>query len=350
MQNSPEIEKTILKITDGNKNSKIYECNIKESLEQYTNKFAKDINVNYSSPMVLYRGESLFGDKLKKPLCEIIKPGDKITTMILFQYTESDINAQDEINIILSIESVKILQLKGKREDIIKDIIRKSSIIKLDLKWCIFKYKENEIDINKKFDDIANDEDKKKLEIIITINYTIPLIVNYVNENKKSTIIQCLLSDRVDIFFEINHQDKNDFDLLFEYKKVEYYKIFYELISEDKIQNYFTNKNNTKDLLTPNYMMEQSSTNINNVNETNIDMPISISSSNESDNKKLEIEIRIIKKSIKKSCGGGSGRCCINLCYILKIIIFVLIGFIIYDFYIVWDSGGGLVTHLIKIK
>lgn len=334
MQNSPEIEKTILKITDGNQISKIYECNIKESLEQYTNKFAKDINVNYSSPMVLSRGESLFGDKLKKPLCEIIKPGDKITTIILFQYTESDINAQDEINIILSIESVKILQLKGKREDIIKDIIRKSSIIKIDLKWCIFKYKENEIDINKKFDDIANDEDKKKLEIIITMNYTIPLIVNFVDENKKSTIIQCNLSDRVDIYFETNHQDKNDFDLLFECKKLEYYKIFYELISEDKIQNYFTNenKNNTKDLFTPNAMMEKSSININNVNETNIDVPISISSSNESDNKKLEIEIRIIKKRIKKSCGEGFRRCCINSCCILILIIVVFICFILYFF------------------
>ena len=327
MQNSPEIEKTILKITDGNQISKIYKCNIKESLEQYINKFAKDINVNYSSPMVLYRGESLFGDKLKKPLCEIIKPGDKITTMILFQYTESDINPQDEINIILSIESVKKFQLKGKREDIIKDIISKSSIIKIDLKWCIFKYKENEIDINKKFDDIANDEDKKKLEIIITMNYTIPLIVNFVDENKKSTIIQCLLSDRVDIYFETNHQDKNDFDLLFEYKKLEYYKIFYELISEDKIQNYFTNKNknNTKDLFTPNDMMEISSTNINNVNETNIDVPISISSSNESDNKKLEIEIRIIKKS----CGERFGRCCKKSCKILILSILGLIGLII---------------------
>ena len=113
---------------------------------------------------------------------------------------------------------------------------------------------------------------------------------------------------------------------------MEYYKIFYELISEDKIQNYFTNKYNIKDLFTPNDMMERSSTNINNVNETNIDMPISISSSNESDNKKLEIEIRIIKKSIKKSCGGGSGRCCINSCYILKLSILVLIAFILCAF------------------
>lgn len=339
MQNSPEIEKTILKITDGNQISKIYECNIKESLEQYINEFSKDINVNYSSPMVLYRGESLFGDKLKKPLCEIIKPGDKITTMILFQYTESDINAQDEINIILSIESVKILQLKGKREDIIKDIIRKSSIIKIDLKWCIFKYKENEIDINKKFDDIANDEDKKKLEIIITINYTIPLIVNYVNENKKSTIIQCNLSDRVDIYFETNHQDKNDFDLFFEYKKLEYYQIFFELISEDKIQNYFTNKYNIKDLFTPNDMMERSSTNINNANETTIDMPISVSPSNESDNKKLEIEIRIIKKK----CCEGFKRCCTNSC---KNIILFILGFICFIIIIVLFDMGYRIIYI----
>ena len=76
--------------------------------------------------------------------------------------------------------------MEGIKGETIRDIISKSSIIKIDLKWLIFKYKENEFDLDKYFDDIADDEDKTKLEIIITVNYLIPLVVNFVNKSKKN--------------------------------------------------------------------------------------------------------------------------------------------------------------------
>ncbi len=51
-------------------------------------------------------------------------------------------------------------QLKVKKREIIKDIIENSSFIKLDLKWYIFRHVENEIDLNQKFYNIANDYEK----------------------------------------------------------------------------------------------------------------------------------------------------------------------------------------------
>ena len=152
------------------------------TLETCINKFSQDIQITYSSPFVLYYGESIYGIKLKTPLSEVIKPQDKEEKkmiLLLYDNTEIDINNKNTINIVLLIESVKKYELKGIKEKTLKNIISDSSVIKLDLKWCIFKYKENKIDINKKFDDLANDEDKKKLKIILTVNYTIPLIVNY---------------------------------------------------------------------------------------------------------------------------------------------------------------------------
>ena len=50
--------------------------------------------------------------------------------------------------------------------------------------------------MNQKFDDIANEEDKKIYECLI-VNYTIPLIVYFIGEKNEKYSIQCLLQDKV---------------------------------------------------------------------------------------------------------------------------------------------------------
>ena len=164
-----------------------HKCDVKELLENKLKHFAKSNHLNVSTLYILYDGISLFGNQLKKHISEIIKKQDKedkIMTLLLYQNTEYDITEEDEITIVLSIESVEAVTLNGKKGDLIRDIIKNSSSIKFDLKWCIFKYKAKEIDLNQKLDDIANDNDKKKLKIEITLNYTIPLFVNLVNKKK----------------------------------------------------------------------------------------------------------------------------------------------------------------------
>ena len=147
--------------------------------------------------------------------------------------------------ISLTIEPAKNPILKGIKGQTIKEIIQENNIIKIDLKWCIFKYKENEIDINKKFDDIANNEDKQTSTIIITLNFTIPLIVKYIRKNKSKCLsTQCKLNDWVDIYFTRTNRDKYDYDLFYKGKNIENYKVFFELISEEIIQEKTSNADN----------------------------------------------------------------------------------------------------------
>ena len=136
-------------------------CDQIEILENILIAFANDNKLNYNSIYFLYSGSSLLPYQLKKPINEIIKPVDlNEKRMLLLAYQlEFDIIQEDEIIIILSIESTKIEKLTGKKGDKIKDIIRNS--IKLDLNYCTFKYKNNEIDLEKKFDDIADNDDKQ---------------------------------------------------------------------------------------------------------------------------------------------------------------------------------------------
>ena len=137
------------------------ECNLSDVLEIHLIEFAKLKNLNYSSIYFLYSGNSLIPSELKRPISEIITSQDKNEKrMLLLSYKlEIDVK-EDEVIIVLSIESVKIKKSSGGRGEKIKDIIK--NIIELDLKWCTFKYRNNEIDIEQKFDDIANEEDKRQ--------------------------------------------------------------------------------------------------------------------------------------------------------------------------------------------
>ena len=245
VQNIQNIEKITLKIIYEQTSTK-FECNINEILENVLIKFANENNLVYKSIYFLYSGSSLLPAQIKKPISEIITPRDKTEKImqLLAYKLELDIIQEDEIIIILSIESVKIVKLTGKKGEKIKDIIKDS--IKLDLNWCTFKYKNNEIDLEQKFDDIANDEDKKLKLLVLIVNYTIPLIVNFIYGKKKHSI-HCLLGDKINDmikkYFEEKHLDSDDYNLFYENKEIECYKKFYEIISEDKIQNSFQDDN-----------------------------------------------------------------------------------------------------------
>ena len=162
-----------LKFTNENQIALLFEkCDIKKLLENYLFKYSEYIKVKSSSLYVLYGGKQLLGEELKKPISGLITfedEKDKLMTLLVYQNTELNITDKDEIIIILLIESVKIVKLNGKKGEIIKNIIKRNfSLIKFDLKWCSFKYKEKEIDLNQTFGDIANDDDKRKLKIEIT--------------------------------------------------------------------------------------------------------------------------------------------------------------------------------------
>lgn len=350
--NNQKKEEITLKIMY-EQNSLEFKCKITEILENYLIAFANYYKLKNESLFFLYSGSSLLPTQLKCPVLQIIKSEDRTEKrMLLLAYQLGyDIIQEDEINVILSIESVKIIKLTGKKGEKIKEIIKNS--IKLDLNWYTFKYRNNEIDIEQKFDNIADEEDKKQLKIEITVNYTIPLIVNFI-KGKKIYTIQCLLGDRVNYiivkYFNENRLNSEDYYLFYENKIFEnYYDTkFYEIISEDKILNSFQNENinnNTIITLPSNENLNETNFKFNS-NKKIMAIPI-----NEINKRRIEIEIKIMLKSCwlryKRKisrCGGSDfknflGCCC--LCF-LKAFCYTL-GFVIGLFIVFCFFGGWIV-------
>ena len=236
MQNEQSKEKITLILNNNQNKIKFSIDDAKKAiLKTYLIEFAKLIKENYSSLFILYSGDILFGDQLKKPISEIIKPQEKKNKKVILTVFKNEfiITEGEEIVIVLYIEGVKTEQLKGKKGDIIKDIIENSSLIKLELKWYTFKHGENEIDLNQKFDNIADDYEKKESKLPITVNCKIPLIVNLVNKNNKKYTIQCLIKDnfwgKISLYFKKNKLDIDDYYLIYEKKNWKIIMIKYSM-------------------------------------------------------------------------------------------------------------------------
>ena len=200
MENNQKQELIEVRITNKDKDTRNFKHDINELLEKILIEFAKETHVDYSTLDVLYGRKSLHGEDLKKPLSDIIEPQDrkdKIMKLLVYKSAESNITVKDQIIIVLSIESVKKIEINGKKGEKIKDIIRNSSLLKLDFKWYSFKYRKEEIDLNKKFNDIANNEEKKDLKIELTVNHKIPLKITFVKGKKEIYSTKGLLRDSV---------------------------------------------------------------------------------------------------------------------------------------------------------
>ena len=351
-------EEPITIIMNYEQNIQNYKCYLNDSLEIYVLQFAKLYNINYSYIYALYNSNSLYGLNFKQHISEIITEPDKKEkrmSLLIYIFTEMNKTDLDEIRIILAIESIEIIKYKGERRESILDIIKykQNPKFKLDINNFIFKYKDIEIDSNQKFDDIASKEDKKNLHITIIANYKIPLIVEFVNK-KNRQYYKCFLKDKISDYVNgylyYNKIDINDCDLYYENKKFEnyQYKIFYEILSKDKIQKAISGENIINHI--KNF---ESSDNLNKTNtpivndkEKRVDTIIPVLQTQE---KKIKIRIKVVLKccivrccrSICQSCKKCkreiscccNKQCCSNCCKSCKAkvctIISILIGLVI---------------------
>ena len=131
MQNYPQNNEEITLIIIYNQIPTNFTYKLTESLEKYITEFLQLNKLNSSSIYFLYNGTSLLQEQLKKPISEIISEinkKDKIMQLLAY-YSEFDINEENEIIIILSIESFKIEQATGNKEEPIKNIIKNFIII-----------------------------------------------------------------------------------------------------------------------------------------------------------------------------------------------------------------------------
>lgn len=161
MQNNVQNDEEITLKINYYQNQRIFKCKLTDILMNYIIEFARLSNLNYLSLYFLYNGSNLLPDQLKKPISEIITRIDKnykIMTLLSYELENDEINRDEIIIILLSIESENLVKLTGKRGEKIKDIIKNSikPSFTFDFNWLSFKYNGNEIDIEQNFDNICN--------------------------------------------------------------------------------------------------------------------------------------------------------------------------------------------------
>ena len=155
------------------------------------------------------------------------------------------------------------------------------------------------------------------------------------------------VDNRIEQYFSENHLDSEDYYLVYENKIFEdyYYKIFYKIIPEDKIQNSFQNENINNNILksfpTSETLNESNQIKFND-KEKIIVLPL-----NEINKRKIEIEINVILKSCSIRYRRKISKCCYNCkdcfkecCFSVSQIIAYILGLLIGLFIIFIILGG----------
>ena len=144
---------------------KILKCKMTDKIKDILSLFAEREKVDYSSFLILYSGNVIQGPDLEKTFSQIMTKNDKQQkTMNILIYSQNPalIPEQNFIKIILIINSKNVIELQGKKNETIKEIINKNiAKIGRGIDSLIIKYDMNEINLNKKFEEIANERDKK---------------------------------------------------------------------------------------------------------------------------------------------------------------------------------------------
>ena len=201
-------------------------CKMNDKIEDVLSEFASKEKVDYASFLILYSGLLIQGPDLKKTFFQTMTKNDKEQrTMNLLIYSKNPavISGQKFIKIILIINSKDVFELQGKKNETIKEIINKNySKIGININSLIIKYDMNEIDLNKKFDEIANPIDKKHSGMTLqayTNDNNKPLTVIFVDENNQRDIVECQYGDKIrDVVKKCRLiKGRNIYDFLYKY-------------------------------------------------------------------------------------------------------------------------------------
>ena len=139
-------------------------CKFGDKIEDIIINFASKINENHSSFIILYSGTLFNKEDLQKTFLQKMSKDDierKNMNILIYRKSPTIHQENDVINIILIINSKDSIIIKGKKQELIKDIIQRNSAkIGQDINNMIFKYGNDEIQLDQKFDDFANNRDK----------------------------------------------------------------------------------------------------------------------------------------------------------------------------------------------
>ena len=169
--------------------------NINDKLETVILEFSSKIGVDVKHLVFLYNGGNLKHD-LKKSISQVMNNIDKkrkIMNIISYQQLPEEhnyISKTNNIIIILTIDDKKVKILKGKKgEPIINIIQRENSEIISELNKLVFKYRKKKVDLNKTFDNIADEGDKEDKVLIIEVNHEGLIKVSFIKDCLEPKII-----------------------------------------------------------------------------------------------------------------------------------------------------------------
>ena len=177
------------------------ESSINDKLEDFINKFSAKINIDKSNLYFLYNGLLIGKEQYKKKLINIMNKDDQDSNTLVilaYQHTEQEnenVPKSENITIFLIKVTKEVLTLKGKRTETFKDIFeRNKNLIGCDLNNLEYSYRNyKSLDINKKFDDIAEKEDQNLNGLTINISYKNFVYVKFINKNQVIELINHMM-------------------------------------------------------------------------------------------------------------------------------------------------------------
>ena len=271
MGNHNDSKKIVIKFNYESSEIIKIECNINDKLKKAINKFAKMKNVEITNLIFLYNGKLLDSDE---SISNIINSSDKISGEInILAYLNNP--ESNDINILLIIDSQTVIKLKGKKDDILETILQKeNSIISSNLDQFEILYKDTNINLDKTFEDIADEYDKSINRLIIYANHKEKFAVKFINDKLEEKIRICFPNDKMDdIIIKYCYENGNLNPNYYFFKYENNDNIFGKTINE--LYNDSNELNNNNNLTT--------NTSIKNISQTNTEFK--------------EIEIKVIEKS-----------------------------------------------------
>ena len=200
------------------KYTKEFTSGLNDNIENILNKFSTKYKIEKSSLYLLYNGNCIQSNEFKKKFYEVINKFDqKSKRMVMLAYKTDDksqiIPDSDNITIFL-IQDSKVLRIQGTKKESFKIIFEKSKAkIGCDLRSLDFIYRNKGIDINKKFLDIADNNDQKNNGLAIYINRKDSIFVNFLKEEIED---KCYNSFGEEPYIELCQKYAHDINMNYE--------------------------------------------------------------------------------------------------------------------------------------
>ena len=180
-----------------------YRMDMNDKIIKAINEFASNVNKPLDSLYFLYNGNIIQRSDYNKSFINIMNVTDKkakkmtiIAEDLLLSPPDNDLIKLNYINITLVIDSCKVKKIKEKKEHNFMNVIKRE---KLSIDKYMFFYKNHQLDLNKKFEDLIDDNYKKINCLIINVKHKEGIIINFIYKNsiKESELLYCFHEDKL---------------------------------------------------------------------------------------------------------------------------------------------------------